>query len=185
MFLSFIKRRRATKAARIAQEELNAAAIREGREQGNRMVNAVDDMMQRLVHPWSANMLDIFTKRVAMEVIFGDDPAPIARTELDEFYAKIDEHLDFITRDVRVKLAAWEQQASDWQMPDSYERLIKSRFGEVKLNLTVDAMNIAADVVIARNLELGVEAAPEAAEPLANGQRILKEVRATKIPMWR
>jgi hypothetical protein len=170
-----------------SQKDLDAAAAYErgyqwGRESAHKIATAVDEMMERLVKPWADGVIDIFTKRVAVKVIFCDeDPAREARSSLAEFNQAVDDHLEQIRPDVRAKLSAYEQQSREVDALDEFEFLLKSRFDSLRHNLTVKAIEIARCVVSAREKEMGLDV--EQGEHLTNGQRILEEARAMPVSL--
>ena len=100
-----------------------------GQETGEKIANAVDEMMEQLVRPWAADIIDIFTKRVAMKVIFCDeDPEREARLSLAEFNRAADDDLEKIRPHVRAKLSAYEQLSREAGALDAFEFLLKRRF---------------------------------------------------------
>lgn len=181
MLKSFLEGRRQRRQQLEDDNRRQAEALERGRQMGIRVAEQVDGLLTQLVQPWAAQLLDAFTKRVAVEAIFSDDPAPDARAELARFNAAVDEQLEFIKADVRGHLRETEAFCKDLGMVDAYEDLLRSRFGEIRLQLTMGGMNTAADVVIARRAEMGF--AEEAGEPLENGRQILATARDMKIPL--
>lgn len=180
MIRAYLEKRRAGLAQQQADQERKSTAIEKGRKTGEAVADAVDDLLARLVQPWSEDILRAFTKKVSMKVIFSDDdPAPIAREELGRFQEVFATQLIHIEKDVREKLDEWEGVSREWNMLETYEMLLKSRFDGIRLHLTTEAMNNAADVVMARREEMGIS--QEEIAPLANGRRILSEVRAIRI----
>lgn len=139
-------------------------------------------MIERLVKPWAENMIDIFTKKVAVNLIFGDDaPALEAQSSLAEFNQAVDDHLETIRPDVRAELSAYEQLSGEWGALDEYKILWMNRFDTLRKNLTTSAIEIAQCVVMARNEEMGLDV--EEGEHLTNGRRILKEARAMPVSL--
>ena len=184
-----MKRRAADRAATRAAE---LGAVRQaahgylvaewGQETSQRITNAVDEIMGQLVKPWADNMVDIFTKKVAVKVIFCDDgPEQEARFSLAEFNQAVDDHLEEIRPDVRAHLSSYEQLSRKSNALDEYKMLLVNRFDTLRQNLTMSATEIARCVVTARKEEMGLDA--EEGEHLTNGRRILKEVRAMPVSL--
>jgi hypothetical protein len=149
---------------------------------GQKIADAVDEMMERLVMPWGNNMVDLFTKKVAVKLIFSDDdPAVEAQSNIAEFKRAVDDHLETIRPDVRAKLLAYEQLSGELGALDKYKMLLISRFDSIRQNLTMKAVEVAGCVVDARKEEMGFDV--DEGENLANGRRILKETRAMRVSL--
>jgi hypothetical protein len=141
-----------------------------------KIANAVDKIMERLVTPWADNMIDTFTKKVAAKLIFCDDLGLEAQSSLVEFNQVVNDHLEAtIIPDVKVKLSAYERPS------DELSTLLINRFDTLRQKLAASTMEIAQCVIIARNEELGFDV--EKGPHLINGRRILKEARAMPVSL--
>lgn len=179
---ALIKRWRTEKAERKAQAERDAAdyqrGLAEGREQGAKIAKAVDDEIEE----FSNGMIAVFTKRVAVNVIFGDDPTEESRACIDELTQHLTgDRLEEIKAMIRTRLSAWEQLSRDLGAHEAYETLLKDRFDGLYLNLWMKAINIAGPVVLARKEEMGLDV--EDGENLRLGRKILMEARDSKITL--
>ena len=153
-----------------------------GQEAGQKIVDAIDEMMERLVKPWADDMIDVFTKRVAMKVIFCDEkPEREVRFSLAEFNRAVNDHLGQIEPDLRAKLSAHEQLSRDLDTLEAFEFLLKTRLDSLRHNLTVAAIETAECIVSARREEMGLNV--EQGELLTNGRKILKEARAMPVSL--
>lgn len=158
------------KAANLAAWHRGIAAYKKGEQIGEEIVAAVDDLFSRLVEPWAANMIDLFRKRVGVRIALGDNPREDAQKELKRFHDSVDDHMIIIKSDIQNKLSDYEILSVEWQIEDTYKNLLNSKFGDVRLRLTIDELNIAADVVIARSEEMGFTVDPSITT-LAVGQK--------------
>lgn len=170
----------------LARQEFDDAEYERGceagQEAGRTIATAVDEMMKLLVTPWADDIIDIFTKRVTMKVIFCDeDPEREARFSLSEFAQEVDEQLRQIRPDVRAKLSAYEKLSHELDCLDEFETLLRSRFDIVRHDVTMKAVDVAQSVVMARNEELGLGI--EDGECVTNGRKILKDVREMPVSL--
>jgi hypothetical protein len=154
----------------------------QGKEDSQKIADAVDETIARLVKPWADHMLDIFTQKISVKVIFCDEnPERESRFGLAEFNQAVDVQLGQIIPDVRAKLSAYEQLCRESNALDGFEFLLKSRFDSLRHNMMVKAIEITGCVVGARKYEMGLDVEQGAA--LANGRRILKGARAMPVSL--
>lgn len=184
MVFALVKRWRAERVERNAQAERDAVdyqrGLEIGEELGANIAKAVDDELEE----FSNGMIAVFTKRVAVNVIFSDDPTEESRACIGELTQNLEgDRLDEIKAMIRTNLSAWEQLSRDIGAHEEYEILLKDRFDGLYLNLWMKAVNIAAPVVLARKEEIGLDV--EDGEDLRLGREILMEARNTKINLSR
>ena len=180
MVFGLIKRRQTEAAKRKVQLQQDAADYQRGFEAGQELAKKIVEAVDAEFNVFADGMISVFVKRVAIEVILSDDPTAGSQAAIADFMEQLkDGNFEEIQAAIRGNLSDWEQVSHDMNIHSSYEELLKDRFDGLFLRLWERAIDKAYPVVIARKAEMGVET--EDVEALELGQKILEEVRATKI----
>lgn len=193
MVFDFIKKRRAERAEREAQANLDAVkrsahpdldddgyqkGVQLGEELGAAIVGAIDEEFEEL----GKVMIGVFTTRLAVKSVFSDDPTTVSRACIAELSEQLQgDGLEEIKAAVSGRLSDWEQLSREVDIHDEYERLVADRSVGLHLNLWVRAVTIGAAVVLARNEELGLEVTEDDLLPL--GREILETARETNLSL--
>jgi hypothetical protein len=189
----FIKKRRAERAERKAQANLDAGVrqaqpalddndyqkgLQVGEELGAAIVGAVDEECAEL----GKVMIGVFTTRLAVKSVFSDDPTSVSRACIAELSEQLQgDGLKEIKAAISGRLVDWEQISREVDIHDAYEKLLADRSEGLHLKLWVRAVTIGAAVVTARNEEMGRDVTESDLLPL--GREILETAREAEVSL--